>query len=487
MGNSAQRKLAPEANYKPLVMKIGCILFVLFLMNPFCSYAQNGFIKNINGLGHCYTDDGNELKFCKGYITVGGTKEHGPASFKLHVARTDLQGNLLQTFYAGGDLYANAFYEMPDGFLVSIIMQYSDQGFDVNDVLYLKIDTLGNMLWNKKMAGLYDDFGTAQPYKDGILYSGNSKSFTGKTLDLFLTLTNSKGDTILNKVYDYGKSDMGYAHPLKNGGYYFTGTTNSFGNFYNTFISVMDSSGNQQWIKTYGTGGNTESAVIPTSANGFAIYGYATDTLGKLSSNFFIITNTIGDTLKSFNNSTNLFLPKSVCQINDSEYAITGSSYIQGTAKGYLYKINTLGDTLWKRTFPEATSVIWMKPTTDKGFIIGGESKDAQGLPIVVLIKTDSLGLVQNVNAIKETIALNELCIAYPNPFKENLYIQSNCIEGKVEISLFNLQGATVYKELFNATPGPSTLSICPDIPAGEYFLYIRCNSKSELIAVIKL
>jgi hypothetical protein len=91
----------------------------------------------------------------------------------------------------------------------------------------------------------------------------------------------------------------------------------------------------------------------------------------------------------------------SICETKDSGFIITGhaSSFDGGETDVYLIRTNSLGDTLWTKTFggdsiDRASSV---RQTSDGGFIIAG-STSSFGAGGVYLIKTDSGGYYLDKN-----------------------------------------------------------------------------------------
>jgi hypothetical protein len=111
------------------------------------------------------------------------------------------------------------------------------------------------------------------------------------------------------------------------------------------------------------------------------IYLIKTDTLGDT-----IWTKTYGDTLYDSG--------ECVQQTQDGGYIITGSfySFVKGSAEVALIKTNSIGDTVWTKTY--GGNFIDMgysvSQTLDSGYIITGFILN--GLPDLYLVKTDSLG-----------------------------------------------------------------------------------------------
>ncbi len=196
--------------------------------------------------------------------------------------------------------------------------------------------------------------------------------------------------------YDYGYSvtqtyDKGYA---------VAGSTSSSGSgSTDAYLLKTDSMGIMQWQKTFG-GINIDQAysIQETKDTGFVIAGF-TNSFGQGGYDLYVIrTNRYGDTIwtKTYGGS-NWDFAYSIQQTIDSGFIITGGTYSfgKGYEDMYLVKINSIGDTIWTKTYggikdDEAKSV---KQTKDGGYIITGFTKsfgDANG--DFYTVKTNNVG-----------------------------------------------------------------------------------------------
>ncbi len=167
------------------------------------------------------------------------------------------------------------------------------------------------------------------------------------------------------------------------------------------YLVKTDSLGILLWTKKYGGAGNDYGTSInKTSDGGFIIAGN-TNSFGAGGYDLYIIkTDSLGDTLwsKTYGGiGDDAGWSTSVMQISNGNYIIVGStkSYGQGNNDVYLIKTNSIGDTLWTRTYGDSLNNqgCSVKPTANGGFIIVGTTYIPFVNPsLAYLIKTDSTG-----------------------------------------------------------------------------------------------
>jgi hypothetical protein len=152
------------------------------------------------------------------------------------------------------------------------------------------------------------------------------------------------------------------------------------------------------WTKTYGgvdeDGGRS---VQQTVDGGYIVAGY-TLSYGAGSYDFYLIkTNSIGDTLwtKTYGGSAH-DIGQFVRQTTDEGYIFTGwSGSYSSSSDVYLIKTNSNGDALWTKTFGGTDSDVGysVQQTIDGGYIVTGKTESyGSGNSDVYLIKTNSTG-----------------------------------------------------------------------------------------------
>ena len=212
--------------------------------------------------------------------------------------------------------------------------------------------------------------------------------------------TASTSHISFEKTYGGVDDDLGWSvQQTQDGGYILTGYTNSFGEgLIDVYLIKTDSLGNVLWLRTYGgTGYELGRSVQETQDGGYIIAGYTTS-FGSGLQVFLIKTNSLGDTLwtKTYGDF-GTEIGWTIEETQDGGFIIAGSTdnYDAQKSDVYLIRTNSLGDTFWTKTYGDTgIDIGWsVQETSDGGFIIAGYSESfGAGLSDVYLIKTDSSG-----------------------------------------------------------------------------------------------
>lgn len=405
------------------VWTFGFGLWVLFFI-AVTTFAQVTFERTYGGtdedLGYSVlqTLDG-------GYIIAGVTNSFGIGN-EVYLIKTNASGDTLwtRTLGGGGNHFGYSVQETSDGgYIIAGETNVSD------DVYLVKTNASGDTLWTRTYGGGNSAEGhSVQETSDGgYIIAGDVSD------EVYLIKTNASGDTLWTQTYGGGNPEEGHSvQQTTDGGFIITGLTCSFGaGGCDVYLIKTDSLGDTLWTKTYGgTSFDGGTSVQQTSDGGFIITG-TTFSFGAGDLDVYLIkTNFSGDTLwtRTYGGASDDW-GSSVQQTSDGGYSIAGwtLSFGAGVYDVYLIKTDSIGDTLWTRTyggtsFDRGYSV---QQTMDGGFIITGRTFSfGAGLLDVYLIKTDGNGLVgieeEDLNFRIPSLRI-KLYQNQPNPFASAL------------------------------------------------------------------
>jgi hypothetical protein len=334
-----------------------------------------------------------------GYVLAGCK---AAATFDFWLVKTDWSGNLLWDGVYGGSQteIAYAVVQAADGGYA--IAGYTRSfGAGQNDFYLVKIDSAGNISWNKTYGGGDNEVGycVVETMDGGYALAGYTNSFGAGYNDLWLVKTNSTGDHLWNQTFGGSSSDIA-SHLIQtsDGGYALAGYTYSFDADLNDFYLVKtDAAGNILWNKTYG-GADYEEALslVETSDGGFALVGYTHPPASADYDVWLVKTDSSGNVEwnKAYG-GPNIDRGQSVVQTADGGYAVICStnSFGAGDTDFWLIKVDAYGNIQWSRRYGEANldepwSVV---ATSDGGYAMAGLT-DSLGIGNwdFRLVKTDS-------------------------------------------------------------------------------------------------
>jgi len=304
-------------------------------------------------------------------------------------------------------------YGGTDSDLANSVCATSDAGYifagytksftaDSNDAYLVKVDSLGNHYWSQLYGGPDYDEGRSvqQTTEGGYIIVGWTKSFGIGSSNIYLIRTNSQGDTLWTRTYGGSYINLAESlHKTFDGGYVISGYTRAhIGDLTDMFLVRIDSLGDTLWTRSFGGADNrTANDVKQTSDGGYILAGGNPHSGGTEYDMYLVKTDSLGDTLwtRTYGGSDRDGAV-SVLQTEDGGYIATGYTRSFGAGEGDIWVIKTdhLGDTLWTRTYGSvdneyATS---MQETLDGGYIIAGATGTYGGETDLYLIKIDNAG-----------------------------------------------------------------------------------------------
>ncbi len=269
-----------------------------------------------------------------------------------------------------------------------------------SDVYLVKTDANGNLQWDRKRDIANNDdwsYSVLQTPDTGYVIAGRTY-IIGSSYDVFLMKTDTSGFELWNETYGGAGIDRGYSvDQTFDGGYIIAGWTESFGNARQVYLIKTNAYGESLWTKTYGGAGNDEAySVQQTSDNGFIIVGYTNSPPAVNYDVYLIKTDSIGDTLwtKTYGGSANDY-GYSVKQTAGGGYIITGWTNSFGNGIDvYIVKTDGDGNFQLDKNYGGTGDDYGrsISPVSDGGYIILGHTNSYGNNWEFYLVKTNAYG-----------------------------------------------------------------------------------------------
>jgi len=266
----------------------------------------------------------------------------------------------------------------------------------------LKIDSAGNITWNKTYLWFADEHinSIIQTPDSGFLLAGYL--YNGNNLVYFIR-TNSVGDTLWTKSYGetFFNANVYSVRQAIDGGFIAAGSIqNTNTQDVDAFLFKTDFLGNVEWAKGYGDAGYDYAQQVEVTADHGFVLAAVTYSFGVSLSDFYLVkTDSAGNVIwsKTYGGISD-DRSESVMQTWDGGYLVTGesASFSSGNFDTYMIRTDASGDTLWTRTINglQSNEGYSQALTSDSGFAIAGSYLNQFGNNDVFLVKSKAIGLM---------------------------------------------------------------------------------------------
>jgi len=358
-----------------------------------------------------------------GYIIAGSINSYGAGEFDVYLVKTDALGNIEweKTYGGSGTEFARSVRQTTDGGYI-IAGSTNSYGAGWTDFYLVKADALGNIEWEKKYGGSYNEeaYSIEQTTDGGYIIAGETNSYGAGESDVYLVKADALGNIEWEKTY--GGSDYEEAYSIEqttDGGYILAGGTNSYGVNGDAYLVKTDALGNKEWEKTYG-GNNTEyiRSVEQTTDGGYILAGDSADFSIERYDIYLVKTDASGNIeWEKIIDSGSWDDGFSVEQTTDGGYILagdTGSCDVNGDA--YLVKTDALGNIEWEKTVggSDYDCAYSIKQTTDGGYIIAGDTASYGAVGVDVYLAKVSPWTNTPVGS-NVTVSLESAAVTFPD------------------------------------------------------------------------
>lgn len=505
-------------------MKKHLVLLFFFISQV---YPQAPAIEWMTRYGGIYTDyfrsveptlDGGFILGGWSNSPISGNKTENVIGFNWDywVIKTNSTGNIeWQKTIGGGRSWG---FGEENGENLSVVKPTSDGGYLVSgysdspiigmktvpnygdfDYWIVKLDSLGNILWQVDLGGAsIDQLSSIEQTSDGGCIvggysasniSGNKTENSRGIFDYWVVKLDANGQiqwqkTIGGSNYDYLTSIV----VLDNNQYLLAGhsassisgdkTENSKGGF-DFWIVKIDNSGTILWQKTIGGDSDDYLQQVIKTENGFLFGGSSLSNISfdktqdsRGDGDYWIVkTNSTGDIIwdKTFGGS-NLDVLLDVEKYTDNGYLLAGYSDSGisgdkteasfGSSDSWLLRINEDGELIWQKELGGSDEDVSYSVISMPGnsIVVGSQSRS----PISGNNTTNGFGSVDYwmVKLEPENLAINQNTIpsiqVYPNPNKGIVNINFGKLQKKATITLTNILGQKIASTIYSQTENVS-------------------------------
>ncbi len=454
-----------------------CLMFSV----PFLSKAQ--YFQQVY-LNSPYNQEGQDVMATSdgGYLIAGYTQNSDPSDCDVHIIKTDGNGNKLSSQTYGG-IRPDFPYHMIatiDGnfFLIGYSQSYG--GGDA-DIFLMKVDQNGNLIWQKTYGGFGNDFGQdIIAVADGNYVIVGWSNSGASSNDANIIKIDPAGNVIWNRMLGGVSDDYGHSIKQCADGLIILGHTMEVGNG-DAYLIKTDNDGIYQWHKTIGGAGYDEGSYINVNGDGSFTFIVRDSSNAGMDIDLRITKTDAGGNViwsKAYGGDKK-DTPKMIQPTSDGGYIIGAISRSFGWINPdmWILKCDGGGDTTWTRHYGgvnnEHCYVVREQP--DGSYIAIGKTASFGPDMDAIFLKLNPNGTM--AVGVEENKTLANNIRVYPNPSNGTIKIEMPDMKA-TKITVTNSLGQDIYKrEVENLESIDLGLS---DKKAGVYF--IKCESENYSI-----
>ncbi len=412
--------------------------------------------------GSIGVEAGYGVKSCldQGYIVAGTTSVSGPAD--AYLVRTDSLGLVMWSKYYGGvnvDIIRSIELLSDSGFIAA---GYSNSfGNGGYDGWVLRLDKNGDTLWTYTFETIEWDFfyDVAVTSDSGFVLAGGTYGAGQGDEDMLFLKLDSLGNLVWMRTYGGLKQDEARSIcVMPDSTFAACGWTYSLGDTLGDswILNIDDINGDTLWSTTAHFNNEADKAYGITSSTPFGILYFCgnRETSPGNDDPYFSLWAFNGDSIlnSTFGGGDDEYFYDIVTRPEGTAAAV-GSNFTIGAGAGDMMMFHTVTWASYSYGTASLDEGFGIDVSHDGGYIMCGSTNGYGAFQSnVYLVKTDTFGVTTIVLAVREPVVSNFTATAYPNPSSDNIVFtldSKNNLSNNLDVNIYDASG-----RLVNASEG---------------------------------